>query len=76
MPNVTLKVDDALLREARILASKRGTSVSRLVAQQLEKLVREEKAYARHQRHALNQLREGYDLGWSPPDDRSETHER
>jgi hypothetical protein len=76
MANVTLRLDEALLREARVLAAREGTSVSRLVARQLERLVREDTSYARARRRAVSRLRRGYDLGWSPPTDRAELHDR
>lgn len=76
MANITLKVDDELLREARILAAKQGTSVSRLVAQQLEKLVQSEARYEAARRRALRRLATGYDLRFKPPRTRDELHER
>ncbi len=39
--NITLRMEQQLIREARILAAKRGTSVSRMLATQLEELVRD-----------------------------------
>jgi hypothetical protein len=50
--------------------------VSRLVAGQLEKLIRQEKRYERARRRALDRLDRGYDLEWTPAEDRSELHER
>ena len=74
--NITLKLDAGLLREARVLAAEEGTSVSALVAARLEEVVRERKGYARARRRALAQLREGFDLRWTPPRSRDELHER
>ena len=76
MANITLKVDDELLREAKILAARQGTSVSRMVAEQLEKLVQRESRYEEARRRALKRLARGYDLGWKPPRSRDELHER
>ncbi len=74
--NITLSVDVDLLREAKVLAARRGTSVSRLVAAELERLVREDRAYESAQRRALRRLETGHDLGWTPPASREELHER
>ena len=74
--NITLKVDAELLREAKVFAARRGTSVSKLLAEQLEDLIRRDRAYGAAQRRALARLEEGYDLGWSPPATRDELHER
>ena len=39
--NITLKIETDLARDARVLAARRGTSLSRLVTEQLRLLVRE-----------------------------------
>ena len=74
--NVTLKLDAGLLREARVIAAEEGSSVSALLADRLESLVRERKAFERARRRALARLREGLDLHWAPPRSRDELHER
>lgn len=74
--NVTLRLDTDLLREARILAAQEGTSVSQLLADRLEELVRRHKAYDGARRRALSRLRTGYDLRWTRPRSRDELHER
>lgn len=74
--NVTLTIDSDLLREARILAAEAGTSVSGLLRDRLEELVRRHKAYDAARRRALARLRKGYDLGFTPPRSRDELHER
>lgn len=74
--NITLKLDSALLREAKILAAEEGTSISALLAARLEQVVRERKTYDRARRRALARLREGMDLHWTPPRCRDELHER
>ena len=74
--NITLKLDDDVLREARILAAEEGSSVSALFVAKLEEIVRERKGYDRARKRALTRLREGFDLGWSPASSRAELHER
>ena len=74
--NITLKLDTALLREARVLAAEEGTSISALLAARLEEIVRERKTYERARKRALARLREGLDLQWTPPGSRDELHER
>ena len=74
--NVTLRIDAELVREAKVLAARRGTSVSRLLADELENLVREDRAYEAARRRAVRRLERGLDLGWSPPSSRDELHER
>jgi len=74
--NVTLTINTDLLRDARVLAAEQGTSVSGLLRDRLEELVRRHKAYDAARRRALSRLRTGYDLQWTPPRSRDELHER
>jgi hypothetical protein len=74
--NVTLKLDAVLLREARVLAAEGGRSVSALLTERLEAMVRERKAFDRARRRALARLRAGLDLRWAPVGSRDEVHER
>lgn len=74
--NLTLSVDAELLRDAKVLAARRGTSVSRMMAEQLEDLVRRDREYESARQRAVARLEEGYDLGWTPPASRDELHER
>jgi hypothetical protein len=74
--NLTLKIETELLREARILAAKEGTSISALVTTRLEQIVRESKAYERAHRRARARLRNGLEMGWKRPESRDELHER
>ena len=74
--NITVKIGSDLARDARVLAARRGTSLSRLVADQLEILVRGEQAYAAAKRRALRRLRQGYELGVQAPANRDELHDR
>lgn len=74
--NVTLKLDADLLREARVLAAEEGRSLSALLTDRLEALIRERKAFDRARRRALARLREGLDLRWTAPRSRDALHER
>ena len=74
--NITIRVDAALARDAKVFAARRGTSLSRLVAAQLETLVRGDHVYAGARRRALKRLRQGYDMGGERPLSRDEAHDR
>lgn len=74
--NITLKIDRELLRKARVLAAEEGTSVSALVAAQLDQVVHRRRGYDRARRTALARLKTGYDLDWTPPKSRDELYER
>src|SRR5690554_5305422 len=51
--NITLSVDTDLLRSARVLAAERGVSVSKLLAEELERLVRDNQARQRARQQAM-----------------------
>jgi hypothetical protein len=74
--NITLKIDDQLLREAKIMAAQEDTSISALLAQQLEQLIRRRKEYSAARRRALALLRQAKPRGWRRPSSRDELHER
>lgn len=74
--NVTLKMDAELLREAKVLAAKEGTSLSRMLAEHLEEIVRRELSYENAKARALARLRDGLDLNWEPLESRDALHER
>ena len=54
--NITIRVPSALAREARILAARRGTSLSRLVAEELAGIVRQDVTYDTAMSRALSRL--------------------
>lgn len=74
--NVTLKLDAELPREARVVAEEEGRSISALLSERLEAIVRERKAYGQARQRALSRLRQGFDLQWTPPAFRDELYQR
>ena len=74
--NLTISLDRQTIRKAKIMAARRDTSISGLLAQQLEILVGEEEAYERAERQAVALLDEGFHLGGDAPVSREELHER
>jgi len=50
--NLTLQLDEDVIRRARILAARRGTSVSALVARELAGLVEQDARYEEASRRA------------------------
>ena len=74
--NVTISLDRHTVRMAKILAAKRSTSISGLLAQQIEILVGEEEAYERAERQAISLLDQGFHMGGVIRASRDELHER
>jgi hypothetical protein len=74
--NLTISLDREAIRKARIVAARRSTSISGLLARQIEILIGEEEAYERAERQAMALLDEGFHLGGGKPSARDELHER
>jgi hypothetical protein len=74
--NVTISLDRQVLRKAKILAARRATSISGLVAQEIESLVGEDEAYERAERQAAALLEKGFHMGGVIRASRDELHER
>ncbi len=75
--NVTLALPKELLREARLLAVARGTSLSALLTEHLRRALHDDAAYEAARRRIRRRLRQGFDLGSGgalPP--RGDLHER
>jgi len=74
--NVTISINPEMIRKAKILAARRSTSISGLLAEQIELLAGAEEMYERAERAALAQLEEGFHLGGTITASRDELHER
>ncbi len=74
--NVTAAIDRELLKRARALAAQRGTSISGLLAAELEKLVNHEQQYQQARARALARLASGFHLGGGKMPSREELHDR
>ena len=76
--NITLSLPKEVVREAKVIAAQRDTSISALMARVLQELVQEERGYRAARELSLRRLEDGLDLGtggkvsWS----RDELHER
>ncbi len=74
--NLTIQLDEVTIQRARVLAARRSSSVSRMVAEEIARLVREDDQYAAAQATAERQLGEGFHLGGGPLPDRASLHDR
>ena len=61
--NITLSIPKDILLRIKLIAAKRQTSVSGLLTQMLEKVVKQEDEYTRAQQRNLRRLEQGFDLG-------------
>ena len=74
--NVTISLTRQTLQKVKVLAARRATSISGLLAKQVEILVGEEEAYARAQRQAMTLLDQGFHMGGVIRASRDQLHER
>jgi len=73
--NLTIQLDDAVIRQAKIVAAHRGLSLSSLVAQQLTDLAEADERYQRARAVALDALADAADRG-APIWRREDLHDR
>jgi hypothetical protein len=64
--NITLSIDKELIKNARVLAAQRQTSVSRMLSEELQKLIEDSNKYELAKKH----------LGGEITVSREELHER
>ena len=74
--NLTISLPRETIHKAKVLAARRATSVSGLLAEQIEFLVGEDEAYEHAKRQALQLLDQGFHLGGTIRATRDELHER
>lgn len=74
--NLTVRLDEEIVAKAKVLAAGRSTSVSKLVAQEIQKLVGENEAYEHARTAALAHLDRGFHLGGGALPVRSALHDR
>jgi len=74
--NITLSLGKDAVIKAKIVAARRGTSISALITEQIEALVDRDETYERAKTQAFALLDKGFHLGGTPIASRSELHER
>lgn len=76
--NITLSLPKEVLREVKIIAVRRGVSVSGLLTNLLTDVVRQEDRFETARQRALGRLDQGFDMGTlgTPPATREQLHER
>lgn len=74
--NITVALDKETVRKAKVLAAERGSSVSRMLSEEVQRLVGERDRYLAAKTGAIAELRRGYRLGGGPLPRRDELYER
>lgn len=74
--NVTLSLEQKLISQGKKIASRKETTLSRLVGDYLKQVVDDEKAYESSKKKALGLLKTGFHWGGKIPCTRDELHAR
>lgn len=74
--NITLSLEEDLLKKAKLVAAKKDMSVSGLLTEQLSRVIMEEDQYEASRRKAFTRLKKGLHLGGRILATREELHER
>ncbi len=74
--NITLCLERDLIKKGKVIASKRETSLSRLLSDFLKQIINDEDLYELSQKKAISTLDRGFHLGGRITCSREELHER
>lgn len=74
--NLTVSLKKETIQKAKVLAAKRNTSVTRLLADYVEEMVAEDEKYEAARKAALDYLSKGFPMGGQIAADREDWHER
>ncbi len=74
--NITLSLDKELIARAKILAARRRTSISKMLAEDLKMQIEQSERYETAKKKALFNLKKGLHLGGQPISAREELHDR
>lgn len=76
MQNLTVRLSRHTIHKARVLAAKRSTSISSLVAEQIEQLSNLDEDYEKAKAEAFALMDKGFHLGGVHKLDRDSIHDR
>ncbi len=74
--NITLSLDKNLIRQARQLSARKSISVSKLLSEELERIVRDHVQYEQSRRRALAAMKKGFHMGGRITATRDKLHDR
>ena len=74
--NITLSVDKELIKKGKVIAAQKDTSISKMLSDELEKLIQSNEQYEFAKRKALANLKTGFHFGGKITVSREALHER
>ena len=74
--NLTISLDRELIMKARVISARRRTSVSRMLGDELRRIIEGDEQYHSAKQKALSDLRKGFHMGGIITTSRDDLHER
>ena len=74
--NITLAIENEILRKDKLLAARNDTSISKMLSDQLKQMIDKEEQYQAAKQRALHAIRKGFHLGGNVTWRRENLHER
>ena len=74
--NITIQLDELVIKKARVVAARRSTSISRLVSDEIERAAKKDITWQVAKKAALAQLNQPFHLGGGALPTREALHER
>jgi len=74
--NITVQLDQSIIRDAKVLAAKRSSSLSKFLSDQIQLIAAQESDYEHNKKLALARLDRGYSLGGGKTPKREELYNR
>jgi hypothetical protein len=74
--NITLTLDRRIIKAAKVFAAREGTSVSALLADELQSRIERQRQYDQSRQVALALLEQSFPLGGQGVKDRNSLHDR
>ncbi len=74
--NLTVSLERETIQKAKVLAARRNTSVTRLLADYVKEMVAEDERYEAARKAALDYMNKGFPMGGQIAADREDWHER
>ncbi len=74
--NITISLDKDIISAGKQLAAKQGTSLNRMLREELERLIRNARQYDVSKHKAITAMKEGFHSGMNRYSARDTLHER
>jgi len=74
--NISLSIEKSLIKKSKIIAAQRETSVSKMLSDELERLIQSAEQYELAKRKAFANLKKGFHFGGKITASREALHER